>query len=289
MTIRKRRSIQAALGVFCLGLLVTASALVAQRDSHWAALDIDPEWTNFRSFVTPVNLGVDNEAWTAFENQYGNDFVSQWDFRSGVPHLIYGPGIDTGLTNPDEAQATAVAYDIMTEHNELFRLRDFDMDPYVSHVGNTWYVDMYFYHETIPFDEHSRFAIRLKDNGVIAAIKTYDIPDKIEPSQPTTDLPQTIPVPPSGHLAGLWARTDGVGVWKAPANEVLRGALDLEYQMTTGEQEILNPVAVTIFGGLVSATLLDAFLTPVLFLLFGRKPLERLAQVHGRAAHAEAF
>jgi phage tail sheath protein FI len=33
-------------------------------------------------------------------------------------------------------------------------------------------------------------------------------------------------------------------VWKAPANEVLRGALDLEYQMTTGEQEILNPVGI---------------------------------------------
>jgi HME family heavy-metal exporter len=42
-------------------------------------------------------------------------------------------------------------------------------------------------------------------------------------------------------------------------------------------KEILHPVAVTIFGGLISATLLDAFLTPTLFLLLGRKPLERLA------------
>ena len=41
-------------------------------------------------------------------------------------------------------------------------------------------------------------------------------------------------------------------------------------------KEILHPVAVTIFGGLISATLLDTFLTPVLFLRFGRKPLERL-------------
>jgi len=41
-------------------------------------------------------------------------------------------------------------------------------------------------------------------------------------------------------------------------------------------KEILNPVAVTIFGGLISATLLDAFLTPTLFLLFGRGALERL-------------
>jgi HME family heavy-metal exporter len=43
-------------------------------------------------------------------------------------------------------------------------------------------------------------------------------------------------------------------------------------------KEILHPVAVTIFGGLISATALDTLLTPVLFLKFGRKPLERLQQ-----------
>ena len=43
-------------------------------------------------------------------------------------------------------------------------------------------------------------------------------------------------------------------------------------------KEILHPVAVTIFGGLVSATLLDALITPVLFLTLGRKPLMRLVQ-----------
>ena len=41
-------------------------------------------------------------------------------------------------------------------------------------------------------------------------------------------------------------------------------------------KEILHPVAVTIFGGLLSATLLDALVTPILFRRFGRKPLERL-------------
>lgn len=49
-------------------------------------------------------------------------------------------------------------------------------------------------------------------------------------------------VPPSGHMAGIYARTDGErGVHKAPANEVVRGALDLKYQITKGEQDILNP------------------------------------------------
>jgi HME family heavy-metal exporter len=43
-------------------------------------------------------------------------------------------------------------------------------------------------------------------------------------------------------------------------------------------KEVLHPVAITIFGGLISATLLDAFLTPILFLRFGAKPLARLLE-----------
>jgi CzcA family heavy metal efflux pump len=41
-------------------------------------------------------------------------------------------------------------------------------------------------------------------------------------------------------------------------------------------REILHPVAVTIFGGLVSSTMLDTLLTPVLFLRFGERPLARI-------------
>ena len=40
--------------------------------------------------------------------------------------------------------------------------------------------------------------------------------------------------------------------------------------------EILHPVAVVIFSGLISSTLLDTFLTPALFWLFGRKPAARI-------------
>ncbi|MGC5173151.1 phage tail sheath family protein [Microbacterium sp. DT81.1] len=47
--------------------------------------------------------------------------------------------------------------------------------------------------------------------------------------------------PPSGHVAGVWARVDGSrGVHKAPANETLRGAVDLEYALTPSEQGLLN-------------------------------------------------
>ncbi|WP_406442041.1 phage tail sheath subtilisin-like domain-containing protein [Streptomyces sp. NBC_01613] len=52
-------------------------------------------------------------------------------------------------------------------------------------------------------------------------------------------------IPPSGHIAGIWARNDSErGVHKAPANEVVRGAVDLEIQITRGEQDLLNPIGV---------------------------------------------
>ena len=63
-------------------------------------------------------------------------------------------------------------------------------------------------------------------------------------------------------------------------------------------REILHPVAVTIFGGLVSATVIDTVLTPVLFLRFGRAPLERIIAARttqldesslGDAPRAEAY
>ena len=52
-------------------------------------------------------------------------------------------------------------------------------------------------------------------------------------------------VPPSGHLGGIWARNDNTrGVHKAPANEVIRGAVALETQLTRSEQELLNPLGI---------------------------------------------
>ena len=52
-------------------------------------------------------------------------------------------------------------------------------------------------------------------------------------------------VPPGGHMAGIWARNDDSrGVHKAPANEVVRGAISLETQLTKPEHDLLNPIGV---------------------------------------------
>ncbi len=52
-------------------------------------------------------------------------------------------------------------------------------------------------------------------------------------------------IPPSGHIAGIYARSDAErGVHKAPANEVVRGASGLAVQVTKGEQDVLNPLGI---------------------------------------------
>lgn len=56
---------------------------------------------------------------------------------------------------------------------------------------------------------------------------------------------EKLAVPPSGHVAGIYARNDNErGVHKAPANEIVRGALEAEIALTKGEQDVLNPMGV---------------------------------------------
>jgi uncharacterized protein len=55
----------------------------------------------------------------------------------------------------------------------------------------------------------------------------------------------TLNLPPSGHVAGIWARNDTErGVHKAPANEVVRGVISLALDVTKSEQDSLNPEGV---------------------------------------------
>jgi len=54
-------------------------------------------------------------------------------------------------------------------------------------------------------------------------------------------------MPPSGHMAGIWGRNDTTrGVHKAPANEVVRGAVNLEINITRNEHDLLNPEGINV-------------------------------------------
>jgi phage tail sheath protein FI len=80
---------------------------------------------------------------------------------------------------------------------------------------------------------------RVDDAGYDSKYATLYWP-RIKVLDPSTG--QNVFVPPSGHMAGIWARNDNErGVHKAPANEVIRGAVSLEINITKGEQDLLNP------------------------------------------------
>ncbi len=58
---------------------------------------------------------------------------------------------------------------------------------------------------------------------------------------------QRLNIPPGGSVCGIYARSDNTrGVFKAPANETVSGALDLEFDIDQGTQEVLNPRGVNV-------------------------------------------
>jgi hypothetical protein len=70
------------------------------------------------------------------------------------------------------------------------------------------------------------------------------IPD---PYPPTPGQARDFPIPPSGHMVGIYARTDiERGVHKAPANEVVRGVTGLQRLLNKEQHDILNPYPVNI-------------------------------------------
>jgi Bacteriophage tail sheath protein len=71
-------------------------------------------------------------------------------------------------------------------------------------------------------------------------IRVTDFAGKLVASDDSQSEP--LFVAPSGHIAGVYAQVDGDrGVHKAPANVVIRGALDVQHPLTKSHQDGLNP------------------------------------------------
>jgi uncharacterized protein len=64
-------------------------------------------------------------------------------------------------------------------------------------------------------------------------------------TNPLLRTPTEITLPPSGFVCGIYARNDiERGVYKAPANEIVRGALRFETDINFAQQEVLNPLGI---------------------------------------------
>lgn len=104
--------------------------------------------------------------------------------------------------------------------------------------------------------------------AVIDAPKGQNNPSDLNPRNSVTDTtyaafyypwlvtsdPQTGArklTPPGGHVLGVYARSDTErGVFKAPANEIVRGALSVEFDINDAVQDVLNPKGVNVIRSL---------------------------------------
>jgi uncharacterized protein len=137
-----------------------------------------------------------------------------------------GPGARTGLKCFEETdeiaivaapgQTSAAVQDALLSHCETRKDRFAVLDSPETITGGV---------DKLPKPRDSKYGAYY-----FPWIQVYD-PDK-----------GNIFVPPSGHIAGVYSRTDSErGVHKAPANEIVRGALGLKYNVSKGEQDLLNP------------------------------------------------
>jgi phage tail sheath protein FI len=101
--------------------------------------------------------------------------------------------------------------------------------------------------ETKPEFTKSKIQGGTKDSSYAAIyfpwIRVTDFAGKLVSSDDSQSEP--LYVAPSGHIAGVYAQVDGDrGVHKAPANVVIRGALDVQHPLTKAHQDGLNPQGV---------------------------------------------
>jgi hypothetical protein len=205
----------------------TAAALHGVRLGPEALVDVLPSGLErpARHALEQV-LGSDSIATLAAEHYLGNDDPNP-ENRTGIQALR---NIEEISIVAAPGQTVATVQNALIGHCELMRYRFAVLD------GNP-----------PPNDTLA---------GIQAQRQQYDtkyaalyhpwllVPDPY-PSNPAQ--PSEYPIPPSGHMLGIYARTDiERGVHKAPANEVVRGVIGLQRLLNKEQHDILNPYPVNI-------------------------------------------
>jgi hypothetical protein len=167
--------------------------------------------------VTAVVLGADGTLSNVTETSCSNAF-SRLDDRTDFS-LLAVPGIGT-----PQMMDLGVAYCANRQLQDVF---------YVGEVGR--------YDDTVAEAEAFRKTLT-KANSYGALYFPW-----VRALDPSGRTPGTIGLPPSGYMAGLYARIDGArGVWKAPAGTEasLNGVTGLATELTDTQQGNLNPISV---------------------------------------------
>lgn len=210
-----------------------------------------------RQTLTALNTPELVTNWEQFKNKFG-------DFQGGnktVAHAVYGFFLNGGT------RCWVIRIDDLTSAAKVdAALKKFEAIDEIAIVAVPGALKKAVQEKVIDHCENlkDRFAIvdgQRTTTITPDAIRTDDTNAKVKDSNyaalyfpwvqvydPLTDAP--IYVPPGGHMAGIYSRVDQErGVHKAPANEIVRGALGLEYLVTKNEQDGVNPKGINVIRG----------------------------------------
>ena len=97
----------------------------------------------------------------------------------------------------------------------------------------------------VPIDQTPTAAVAIKsriDSSYAALYHPWVVTSNPLSRPDNANIPREIALPPSGFVCGIFARNDNTkGVSKSPGNEIVRGALRFQTQISFAEQELLNP------------------------------------------------
>jgi len=192
----------------------------------------------YDAFANPaaVKAAVDTQSVTLASGSDGNDSVSDNDWENAFTllkkysdaNIICVPG---NYLDKDGAHPKAINEAV--SHAETMKNRMVILDPPPGEK----------------FETATKVATMSMPTSTYTALY-YPWPEVSNPAfdvEENPGVPKTLLVPPCGFAAGMWAKIDGSrGVWKAPAGveTSLLGASALEYKVSDGIQDVLNPLGV---------------------------------------------
>jgi len=215
-------------------------------------LDRNPEFKErFQSFLSQPSVFQFLAAVNGFyENGGGKAYVALHGVTDLNASLVEQPAARRGLHAFDDAEdiALMVAPGLARHQQvELLELCELRKDRFAILDGpavSTGSVE-------IPASDAGYGAMYLPWVGVTAPSWLNELPSpELDPALAHRVVPApagVVYVPPSGHVAGLYARVDGErGVHKPPANEILRGVRGLSQRINHGEQGLYNERGVNV-------------------------------------------
>lgn len=241
---------------------LSMSVVATDRDGHTTSFDdlgfdrTHPRWIGHVLPATPSRRSDALEQWLAIEI---GSAVSAFDLRAGLfaSAEVWSQALANGS---DGAAPSQAAYEVGLK--EFEKIEDVSI---VAAPGSSAYADAQgILGAVISHAERSRaYRIAVLDTPANKAVsEAREIRGRIDSkyaalyypwvvvSNPLAragdaSVPRELAVPASGFVCGVYARNDVErGVHKAPANEVVRGALRFERDVNFAEQEVLNPLGV---------------------------------------------